>query len=644
MQIGARRAGCSLVCLAVAWTACDSVTGEVDVDTRETRDARPDVSTGGCPTNWRPLVDADLGTRVRIVAGQLIMTPGAGGEVEVRSLVGATPGSGFVMRLDFPELVLGPDGRFDLVVTAPEGTVVTLVAQPGGAVLSVESFPTGSNAEMSFHTAPTHLVFEVESRPDLSLAAHAFFFEAGQGKVLETGVDRFAGGQMTPALKLAGAQAHLTLERVAAVETAGGGPIDDFTCDSLGLAFDRDAWPEVRPGRAGKSCAGDADCGAGEVCGGDDVCRRACLASSECPGSVCLVLDGAGTCRLSTESSCAELANGLVCGPDDTPRQACGDAGDCPHTADLCIGGACVSNDESDADGDGWGSCATGVERCHGDVVEVCDQGGPGWNELAHCGHGECKASGDQARCDDCVRACQGGDIYATCGGATSASLDTDCKDGLEVCSTGDDNRDPPFCRALVAPAAPAASVAVGPPPLHIDATEVTRAEYIAFLQTHPDPSLQPAKCAWNTSFQSADWPWFASPQRAVQVDYCDAAAYCQYAGKHLCPTDAWYGACSAGGTLAYPYGNTFEAGRCSNDTKRDVASSPGCTTTVVGFTGVWDLIGGVGEWLDACSDGSGASASGDTCKTRGTTPAEPCTAERQVRRDSMAGIRCCAP
>ena len=60
-------------------------------------------------------------------------------------------------------------------------------------------------------------------------------------------------------------------------------------------------------------------------------------------------------------------------------------------------------------------------------------------------------------------------------------------------------------------------------------------------------------------------------------------------------------------------------------------------------FDGVYDLIGGVGEWIDACAPDSGTTPAGDSCRTRGTSPSEPCTAARVMRRDSTAGFRCCA-
>ena len=65
-----------------------------------------------------------------------------------------------------------------------------------------------------------------------------------------------------------------------------------------------------------------------------------------------------------------------------------------------------------------------------------------------------------------------------------------------------------------------------------------------------------------------------------ISVNWCDAYAYCKWAGKALCgkigggpnlpadanyaPADAWYNACSEGGTRAYPYGATYDAAACN--------------------------------------------------------------------------------
>src|SRR5262249_37297314 len=115
-----------------------------------------------------------------------------------------------------------------------------------------------------------------------------------------------------------------------------------------------------------------------------------------------------------------------------------------------------------------------------------------------------------------------------------------------------------------------------------VEATEVTNKMYASFLATNPSKTNQPAYCEWNATFTPLDeWPVAPSldDYPVVFVDFCDAAAYCKWAGRKLCgriggganayldyadPTKSeWYNACSAGGTLAYPYGVTYAGTAC---------------------------------------------------------------------------------
>jgi sulfatase modifying factor 1 len=116
-------------------------------------------------------------------------------------------------------------------------------------------------------------------------------------------------------------------------------------------------------------------------------------------------------------------------------------------------------------------------------------------------------------------------------------------------------------------------------------------------------------------------------------VDWCDAYAYCAYAGKRLCGAiaggpstlasladknvDAWYSACSGGGAKTYPYGSTYSTGTCNDyegkaNGTRAVASYSGC---VGGYPGIFDMAGNAYEWEDACAVSVGPS---DGCIIRG--------------------------
>jgi formylglycine-generating enzyme len=211
-----------------------------------------------------------------------------------------------------------------------------------------------------------------------------------------------------------------------------------------------------------------------------------------------------------------------------------------------------------------------------------------------------------------------------------------------------------------------------------IDQTEVTNAHYGAFLTA--TPSSQIADCSWNTSFAPATSTNCAAPlpfdpvNRANYpvscVDWCDAYAYCQTAGKRLCgalegggavplasAADAsqsqWYRACSAAGTRRYPYGNQYQGSYCNgidgtSPVTVAVSTLPLCQG---GYVGIYDMSGNVREWENACS-GSGQSGA---CAQRGGSyldaddppPAttlecsSAATASRD-RRDRLLGFRCC--
>lgn len=167
-----------------------------------------------------------------------------------------------------------------------------------------------------------------------------------------------------------------------------------------------------------------------------------------------------------------------------------------------------------------------------------------------------------------------------------------------------------------------------------IDRTEVTRAEYAAWLQSGaPTPvNGQVVDCSWKTSFapdpecmasryvyQGPD----ADRHPAVCVDWCGAFAYCRGVGKRLCGrigggasrfedhddarVSQWYSACVSGSAgYDYPYGDAYQSLACNGaardlDTTVPVASLPDCQSPLPGYEGVYDLSGNVWEWEDAC-------------------------------------------
>jgi formylglycine-generating enzyme required for sulfatase activity len=169
-----------------------------------------------------------------------------------------------------------------------------------------------------------------------------------------------------------------------------------------------------------------------------------------------------------------------------------------------------------------------------------------------------------------------------------------------------------------------------------IDSTEVSNDQYSAFLAASPALTLAPSPaCSYKTSFApSSAIPSGKGSEPVVWVDWCDAYAFCGWAGKHLCgalqggssseanaanpAVDEWYVACSMSGTYVYPYAsNTYVQGKCNDseaktNSLRDVGTFPGC---VGGYPGIFDMNGNAYEWEDACAVSVGAS---DACLIRG--------------------------
>jgi formylglycine-generating enzyme len=226
-----------------------------------------------------------------------------------------------------------------------------------------------------------------------------------------------------------------------------------------------------------------------------------------------------------------------------------------------------------------------------------------------------------------------------------------------------------------------------------IDSTEVTRAQYAAWLSASPSTDGQIAICTWNTTFVpdaaclgSESNPTYACltncdnhPQ--VCVDWCDATAYCRAMGKRLCgkigggsngaslslSESQWYNACASHDAAnRYPYGADYDPKACNGwdlwypttfvTPPYEYLTTPGgslstCQSSVPGYQGVFDLSGNVAEWEDSCSSESGSSPLAVGCYTRGgsfsvNTSLLRCNSETLTQRlvaDVNIGFRCCS-
>jgi len=206
-----------------------------------------------------------------------------------------------------------------------------------------------------------------------------------------------------------------------------------------------------------------------------------------------------------------------------------------------------------------------------------------------------------------------------------------------------------------------------------IDTTEVTRSQYEGWLTTSPATGSQPASCSWNDDFTpTSGWPPASSPELpVVGVDWCDAWAFCDSAGKHLCgklgggasayedyadPTSSqWFNGCTSGGVHDYTYGDAHDPEACrGNDGDQwasvDVGSLSDCQSPDSPYAGVFDLSGNVLEWEDSCDGDAGV---GDHCRIRGGSfnysgPGLRCDMGESLEfaradRYVAVGFRCCA-
>ena len=222
-----------------------------------------------------------------------------------------------------------------------------------------------------------------------------------------------------------------------------------------------------------------------------------------------------------------------------------------------------------------------------------------------------------------------------------------------------------------------------------IDSTEVTVAQYQAFLVAqNGSTSGQGPECTWNVVYAAAlmcaQDPVSHANYPINGVDWCDATAYCRWAGKRLCghvgggapivtyngagpsnmqpdlsrpDVSEWIATCSHAGERLYPYGGALIPEACNGGEHSGsprsivaVGTTPGCEG---GYPGVFDMAGNVHEWEDACNPPPMDMPPGqnDLCFFRGGSyhdPGDSCPmayglARNYVDVDCDIGLRCCA-
>jgi sulfatase modifying factor 1 len=262
---------------------------------------------------------------------------------------------------------------------------------------------------------------------------------------------------------------------------------------------------------------------------------------------------------------------------------------------------------------------------------------------------------------------------------ALSAGCDGAC-DGAEASTEGGrDAGDAPDAGASDAPdrggrdaamACPDAAggamarVSLGDASVCVDRVEVTNRAYAAFLDAAA-PGAAPAGCDPGASHAPASWPPPAGRDAlpVASVTWCDAHAFCAWAGKRLCGAigggpldpsllgrasfDEWFAVCSNDGKATYPYGDAYAPVACNgNDYGTGGPVPVGSLGTCASRAGgPLDLSGNVWEWIDACDPQGRCYARGGAYNS---PPSElACAGSIASLRTVGAvtiGFRCCSP
>jgi len=229
--------------------------------------------------------------------------------------------------------------------------------------------------------------------------------------------------------------------------------------------------------------------------------------------------------------------------------------------------------------------------------------------------------------------------------------------------------------------------ITTGSSPFCIDATETTNAQYKQFLAsafTMEQAAIPGGVCDGEGDggvptnvVPDTDWPPPSGSDDfpVTNVNWCQAYTFCKWAGKRLCgqigggplyapnfnvaSQSQWLNACANGGadggTLTYPYGNTWNSqlcgGQAANSSPEPVTFSPTSAPCVGPEPGLYYMSGNVWEWTDVCNDPIPGQTNATTfCDTMGggfnSIETElACVGERNWVRGGGAtniGLRCC--
>lgn len=300
-----------------------------------------------------------------------------------------------------------------------------------------------------------------------------------------------------------------------------------------------------------------------------------------------------------------------------------------------------------------------GSTACDGDVPSLDSGGGSGQADGTD-------AAGETVASDGATEGSESSASGAASESGTSGTTGTTTSGGEGGTTGGDCNGEcgTPGCGDCP----PSDPMPVPDQDFSIDNTEISNGAYLAFLATSPSLASQSDYCSWNQSFEPiSQWP--PDQERleypVVYVNWCQAEAYCHWAGGRMCgrigggvnPTNQhaqadkseWMNACSANGTQEYPYGPVYEPLACNGEDFMESAALPvnQPATCQGSLPGLYNMSGNVYEWTNECDVGQNED---DLCRRRGGSYwSEPslmrCAMGSSRPRDHVddyTGIRCC--
>ena len=126
-----------------------------------------------------------------------------------------------------------------------------------------------------------------------------------------------------------------------------------------------------------------------------------------------------------------------------------------------------------------------------------------------------------------------------------------------------------------------------------------------------------------------------------TKVTRTTAAALCKRADKRLCTGSEWRSACTGRGGAAFPYGKSFNAGKCvteDDDGEERGVTASGAFRRCRSASGAYDMVGNVGEWTV-----DGRVRGGDVASSDEDASCSASEARSPSHSGGRVGFRCCA-